>query len=172
MGSFLRDAVSGVATVALIASATRWLSNFKGADLPQTRDSTSLYRLAWPWRAVGITSVAFSMILLGWESFDARSHPDRAFVVIATLFAALGVWLASGVVMTNSTGITKKVLWYRRTFVWNQITEIRQLKSRGEKAIELRSGPDKLVIDFRYNAFQHLLREIEERTGLQSLPPS
>jgi len=36
-------------------------------------------------------------------------------------------------------------------------------------AIELRSGSQKLVIDSRFDAFQHLLNEIEDRTQLQSI---
>jgi hypothetical protein len=159
MRSLLADILSGTATVALITTATRWLSNTKGNEFPETHGVTSIYSIGRPWRVVGIASATFAALLSAWVSYDLRSRPDGGTITISVLFVAMGLWLASGLVITDQAGITKKVFWYSRTLPWSEITEIRLLRKRGETAIELRSGPRKMVIDFRFNAFQYLLRE-------------
>lgn len=89
-------------------------------------------------------------------------------IAITVAFVAMAIWLAVGSVITDQNGITKKWLWYSRSFQWKQITEIR-LHSKYGGAIELRSGSGKLVIDSRVNAFQHLLNEIISRTQMQPI---
>ena len=44
-------------------------------------------------------------------------------------------------------------------------------KKRGE-AIELRAGSEKIIIDSRFVAFQHLLNEIEDHTQLRAIEAS
>jgi len=171
MSSFLADILSGSATVALAVSLTRWLANSKGADLPEQHADTNIYRIGRAWRGTGMASGFFGLLILIWSWYDMR-HLQWGVALLSSVFFLIGLWISAGVVITNQMEITKKVLWHSRTFVWGKITEIRQLQSRGERAIELRSGPEKLAIDFRYNAFPYLLHEIEERTGLKSLPPS
>jgi hypothetical protein len=79
-------------------------------------------------------------------------------------FALLAFWLAiSGSVTTDQNSITKKGLWRSHSFRWGDITEIRLHNKQGE-AIELRAGSQKLMIDSRFVAFQHLLTEIEDHT--------
>jgi hypothetical protein len=154
-----------VAVVALIAVATRWLLGARGAALPRTRESTSVYGIKWQWRAVGLAGGAFWVVVSVWSSHDLHSRPDGALIAITVTFIAIGLWLASGSVTTNQTGITKTVLWCSRSFRWGDITEIRLHRKQGG-AIELRAGPQKLVVDSRFVAFQHLLSEIEDRTKL------
>ena len=48
------DVIRGVATVALIVYATRWLSTAKGAQVPRTRDKANVYDMKWQIRAVGL----------------------------------------------------------------------------------------------------------------------
>jgi hypothetical protein len=74
--------------------------------------------------------------------------------------------MASGSVRTNRTGITKKVLWHSRSLRWNEITEV-LLRKKDIGAIELRAGSRKLIIESRFNAFQHLLNEIKDQTKLE-----
>ncbi len=150
MGSFLADALSGIATVALTASVVRWLANAKGTDLPENHGETDIYRISWPWRGTGILAGSFAVVLALWSFYDLH-HLERGILIFSAIMLLLGVWLSAGVVTTDGVEITKKVLWHSRTFVWGQITEIRQLQSRGERAIEVRSGPVKMVVDFRYN---------------------
>ena len=81
--------------------------------------------------------------------------------------ALLGLWMAIGVsVTTDEIGITRKNLWHSTLIRWDDITEIR-LHKRDGGAIELRAGAQKLIIDVRFMARQHLLNEIVAHTRLQ-----
>src|SRR5581483_5390439 len=137
----------------------------KGSLFPTTRDGASLYRIKWQWRAVGLVGAVFWVVVSIWSSLEQHSRPDAVLIGITVAFVIAGLWLASGSVTTNQTGITKKGLWHSHSFQWKDITEVRLHKKRGV-AIELRSGGQKLVIDSRLDAFQHLLNEIEDQTQL------
>jgi hypothetical protein len=154
--------IGSIATVALIVVATRWVSGSEGSLLPNTRDGSSIYGIKWQWRAVGFTCASFAAAIAIWSWYDLN-RPEWRLIVISAIFVLIGSWVASGSVITNQSGITKRLLWYSRCFQWEDIAEVRLHKKQGG-AIELRSGPRKLVIDSRFNAFQHLLREIEDRT--------
>lgn len=158
----------GASSVALIASATRWLSNARGAEFPESYDGTRIYSLMWQWRAVGLAAFVFSLSLAIWSWLDLR-HLDPAIAIFSSVFALLGLWIGDGSVITNEVGITKRFLGHSRTLLWRDIHELRLLKSRGEQAIELRTGSQKMRVDFRINAFQHLLHEIEDRTRTRAI---
>jgi hypothetical protein len=160
-----------VATVALIVIASRWLFGARGAALPRTRDGNSIYGIKWQWRAVGLAGGAFWIIVSIWSWHDQHSRPDGVLIAITIVFLTVGLWLASGSVTTNQTGITKRVLWLSRSFTWKDITEVRVHKKQGG-AIELRSGSRKLIIDSRFVGSQHLLNEIEDHTQLQPIGAS
>jgi len=85
-------------------------------------------------------------------------------LVLAVVLTAAGVLVGSGYVKTDAKCITKKFLWWRGSFRWDEITEIRCLKKKG--IIEVHAGPQKLSFDLRFNALEHLLNEIQDRTGL------
>ena len=170
MGSSFLSVVGSIATVALIAVATRWLSSAKGSQLPKTRDGASVYGIKWQWQIVGLVGSVSWVVVSIWSWLDHHSRPDGVLVTITVAFVAAGLWLASGSVTTNDSGITKRGLWHSRSFEWKEIREIRLHKKQGG-AIELRSGARKLIIDSRINAFQHLLNDIEARTQLQPLGP-
>jgi hypothetical protein len=162
--SFL-SVVGSIATVALIAVATRWLSSAEGEQFPKALGGASVYGIKWQWRAIGLVGGIFWAALSIWSWFDRYSSPDGLLIAISLVFVMAGLWLASGSVITNQVGITKRSLWHSRSFQWKDITEIRVYKKQGG-AIELRSGSRKLVIDSRFDAFQHLLSEIENHTRL------
>jgi hypothetical protein len=157
-----------VATVALIVIASRWLFSARGAALPRTHDGSSIYGIKWQWRVVGLAGGAFWVIVSIWSWHDRHSRPDGVLIAITLVFLTVGLWLASGSVTTNQTGITKRVLWRSRFFPWKDITELRVHKRQGG-AIELRAGSEKLIIDSRFVGFQHLLNEIEDHTRLQPI---
>ncbi|NDQ57056.1 MAG: hypothetical protein GZ088_08285 [Acidipila sp.] len=158
-----------VATVSLTVIATRWIFSAKGAQLPRTRDGASLYGVKWQWRAFGFAGGAFAVVISVWSWHDLH-RPEWSLIAFSVTLLILSLWLASGLVTTNQSGITKRGIWYSRSFQWKEITEIRLHKKQGG-AIELRSGSLKLIIDCRFNAFQHLLNEIENRTLLQPVGP-
>ena len=151
-----------VVTIALIAILIRSLTRAKGAPLPKTRNGTSVYRIKWQWRLFGLTAGLCCVAGLAWSWYDLH-HPDGLITGLTVTFTAASIWLASGSITTNQAGITKKGLWRSLFFQWKDITEVRLHKKQGG-AIELRSGAQKLVIDSRFNAFQHLLNEIEDHT--------
>jgi hypothetical protein len=171
MGNSLLSVIGSIATVALIAVATRWLSSAKGSPLPKTRDGASVYGIKWQWRAVGLVGAVFWIIVSIWSWHDQHTRPDGVLIGITVAFVAAGLWLASGSITTNQTGITKKGLWHSHSFLWKDITEVRLRKKQGG-AIELRSGAQKLVIDSRFDAFQHLLNEIEDHTQVHPIVAS
>jgi hypothetical protein len=171
MGNSLVGVIGSIATVALIAVATRWLSTPKGSPLPKRRDGSSIYGIKWQWRAVGLLGAVFWIVVSIWSWHDRRARPDGVLIGITVAFVAAGFWLASGSITTNQTGITKKGLWHTYSFRWKEITEVRLHKKQGG-AIELRSGTRKLVIDSRFDAFQHLLNEIEDHTQMHPIAAS
>ncbi len=171
MGNSLLSVIGSIATVALIAVATRWLSGARGSQLPKTRDGASVYGIKWQWRAVGLLGAVFWVIVSIWSWHDQHARPDGVLLGITVVFVVAGLWLASGSITTNQTGITKKGLWHSLSFQWKDITEVRLHKKQGG-AIELRSGPQKLVIDSRFDAFQHLLNEIEDHTQMHPIASS
>lgn len=171
MASSFLSAVGSVATVALIVIVTRWLSGAKGAQIPKTRDDTTVYGIKWQWRTVGLGGAIFWIVVSIWSWHDLHSRPDRVLIAITVMFVTIGLWLASGSVITNRTGITRRGLWLSRSFQWREITEI-QLRKKQAESIELRSGSRKLTIDSRFVAFQHLLNEIEHQTQLRKIEVS
>jgi hypothetical protein len=171
MKSTFLNAFGSIATVALIAIATHWLFKAKGAQLPRAADDgTSVYGIKWQFRALGLAAVVFSLVVSVWAWHDLH-RPDRVMIAISATFVAIGLWLASGSVITSETGITKKVLWHRQSFRWSDITALR-LHTKQGGAIELRAGSRKLVIDSRFDAFQHLRGDIENKTQLHSIEAS
>jgi hypothetical protein len=165
MGSSFLSVVSSITTVALIVIATRWVFRAKGSPFPRAHDGTSVYGIKWQWRAIGLAGAVFGVVVSIWSWHDMH-RPDRVAIALTVAFVTIGVWLSSGSVSTNSAGITKKVLGRSRSFQWGDITEIRLHRKDGG-AIELRAGSQKLVIDSRFIASQHLLAEMEDHTRLQ-----
>jgi hypothetical protein len=162
--------VSSAVTVALIVALTRWLSDVKGASLPTIRDGISRYQIKWQWRALSVVVVSFWSGVVIW-SWHGLLHPDMVLVSMAVAFILGSFWLASGSVSTNVNGITKRVLWRSHFFRWADITEVRMYKKQGD-ALELRAGSQKMIIDSRFVAFQHLLNEIERHTQRRAIEAS
>ena len=170
MGNWFHNVLGSAASIALTVALTRWLFSSKGALLPTVRNGISLYQIKWQLRAFSIVVVLFCSVLVVWSWYDLH-HPDAVMVSIAILFSLGSLWLASGSISTNASGITKTVLWRSCFFRWGDITEVRMHKKRGD-AIELRAGSQKMIIDSRFVPFQHLLNEIEGHTQLRAIEAS
>lgn len=156
--------LSSVATVALTVVLSRWLSRTRGAPLPIIRDGAQWYRVNAAWRTVGIASAAFSGALALHAIGDL---PDSSGWLSVSIFSAVaigGVWIADGTVVVDSKGVTKKSIWHSRSFSWGEISQLRLLDKHG-RAIEVRAGNRKLIVDSRVNAFDHLWTQLTERTG-------
>jgi hypothetical protein len=159
--------IGSAATVALIVTTTRWVSGATGALLPTARDGKNLYGIKWQWAAVSYSGVVFWIAMIIWSWRNLYS-PDWTVVTVLVVFVFMGIWLASGVVTTDLHGITKRSLLRSRSIRWEDITEIRLHKKDGG-AIDLRAGRQRIVIDVRFAARQHLLTEIIARTRLQPI---
>jgi hypothetical protein len=160
--------IGSAATVALIVAANRWLYSLKGAVLPVVRSGTCIYRINWQWRVVAFLGEAlFIVISLGsWHDFGLRSRTTIMMLGAAAVYLPICMWLASGTIRTDDVGITRKGLWHSRSFQWNDITQVR-LHTNQVKFAELFAGRQRMNIDFRIAAFDHLLGQIKDRTGLQ-----
>jgi hypothetical protein len=162
--------IGSVITVALIILATRYFLAAKGAHLPKSREGTNLYGVIWQRRVLGLTVGIISVVMGMWPWHD-MPFPNPVSISISVVFVALGLSIGAGSVVTDRIGITKRFLWRSRSFHWKDITEIR-LHTRQGGAIELRSGSRKLFVDSRFIAFQHLLTEIKDQTGLEPIEMS
>ena len=164
----LLDAVKGVATVALIAFATRWVTLDKGSDSPEIKGTVAIYRMRWPVRAAGYTAAVLCLV---FAIADLRGGLAGRHWPVAILFVTLAlgaVWFGTGVVTLDETEISKRLLWHSSSIRWEEISEIR-LHKRDGGAIELRGNGKNLIVDSRFVAPVYLRREVEQRTKLQSL---
>jgi hypothetical protein len=162
------DVIKGVATVALIAFTTRWVTTAKGSKSPKINGGVAVYGIRWPVRAV---AYAFALLALVIAVGDLRADLSRRRWPVTLLFAilALGaVWFGTGVVTSDETAISKRFLWHSSFLRWGEISEIRLHKLDGG-AIELRGRGKNLIVDSRFVAPEHLRREIEQRTKLRPL---
>ncbi len=165
MNNDLIDVVVGATTVALIATATRWLFNAKGAQNPTSRNGANVYGLKWQIRAVSYIAAVF-LLFVSIEGLRQDSHSTRWTIDLLLIGLAIGsFWFGSGVVVTDQTGITKTSLWKSQQLRWDEISQV-QVHKRDAGAIELRARSRKLIVDSRFVAAAFLLREIEDRTNL------
>ena len=119
-----------IALVATIVIATRWLFNARGAKLPTTRDGSNLYRVKAQWRAVGIGTAVFSAALAIASLWNLPSASGWVSLALFAPLAVGGVWIASGSIVTDRIGISRKVLWHSSSFRWDDVTELRLLPGR------------------------------------------
>jgi hypothetical protein len=165
--------IGQIAVIAITAKAIHWLRTANGGSLPRSDpDGRNVYEIKWQWKAVGFTTAIFGCVLAVWRSHDFHSMRDWVSIIFFPALALSGLWLATGLVTTDSMGIKKRMLWRSRSLRWDQITEVRLL-SKDIGAIDLRAGRRKLIVESRFVGFRHLLDEITNRTNLQptgSLP--
>lgn len=164
----LLDVVRGVATVALIAFATRWVTMDKGSDSPKTKGAQAIYPIRWLIRAAAYTAAVLCLV---FAFADVRSDLAGRRWPVALLFVTLAlgsVWFGTGAVTSDETAISKRFLWHSSSLRWEEISEIR-LHKRDGGAIELRGNGKNLIVDSRFIARARLRHEIEQRTKLQPL---
>jgi hypothetical protein len=164
----LLDAFKGVATVALITFATRWVTMEKGSDSPKVKGAVAIYPIRWPVRAAAYSAAVLSLVF-AFADLHSSSVGRRWPATLLFVTLALGaVWFGTGAVTSDEAAISKRFLWHSSSLKWEEIREIR-LHKRDGGAIELRGNGTKLVVDSRFVAPTHLRREIEKRTKLRPL---
>jgi hypothetical protein len=164
-----------IVTITVTARAIHWLRTSRGPSVPRTLpDGSCIYGIKWQWKAVGLITGSFAAVLVLISTLDLPSVHGWIYLVAFAVLTLSGIWLATGLVTTDSVGVNKKGLWRSRSMRWDEITKI-ELRSRDIGAIELQAGARKLIVDSRFVGFQHLLNEITRHTSLQptgALPPS
>jgi hypothetical protein len=168
--SSISSVVGSAVTVALIVIVTRWVVGAKGSQLPRNRAATNVYDIKWQWRAIFLAGGFFAAVIaIKLFPYDLATVAGWVSLTVFPAMALLGLWMAIGIsVTTDEIGITQKNLWHSTSIRWNEITEIR-LHKRDGGAIELRASAQKLIIDVRFVARQHLLNEIIAHTQLQPI---
>jgi hypothetical protein len=165
MTSHSLSIVLQIFVIALIVFAVRWLLSVDGALLPKVRGSTNIYGLKWQFRLAGLGSAAaFAALIIGFRD-ELIWGPDRKLLPIPAAFVLLSLFFISGSITTDQNGITKKVLWFSRSFRWSDITAV--LFYEKQRYIELRANSRKLTIDMRFVAIKQLLDEIIDHTKIQ-----
>jgi hypothetical protein len=165
----ISSVIGQAVTVALIVIVTRWIVGAKGAQLPRIHAGTSVYGVKWQYRAVGLAGGLFSAVIALKLPYDLATVASWVSVMALSAVALLGLWMAIGrSITTDQDGITKKDIWHTSSVRWDDITEIR-LHKRDGGAIEVRASREKLIIDTRFVARQHLLDEIIAHTQLQPI---
>lgn len=78
--------------------------------------------------------------------------------------ALFGIWLRTGSIETDQTGITKTVFWHKKTLKWEEITDVWLLPNN--QGIKLNAAARQLIVDMRFIGRAQLLDEISQFTGL------
>src|SRR5579863_1084205 len=97
MPDFL-DVVKGVATVALIAFVTRWVTMDKGSDAPRIKGEVAIYPIRWPVRAA---AYAAAVLCLVFAFADLHSDLAGRRWPVTLLFVTLALgsgWFGTGAV--------------------------------------------------------------------------
>lgn len=147
----------------------RWLLRAPGADRPQMKDGVAHYAVKRRFRVLGLMLGPLMGVFCVWTWLDARPATDWLALSLAILFFADGPWVAWRSVRTDENGITRTVCGFSRRLNWSEITSVQW---RDPHSVVLRTPSRKLVIDSRYEAFEFLVKEIEDRTSrLRETPP-
>lgn len=150
-----------VAVVGTIVIATRWLLGAAGTQTPRARGGTLVYGIKWQMRVAGISIASLMVGVL----VAFRDDPDRMSLLVFVPVVLVGVWLATGSVTTDDTGLTKKTFWLAQSVSWNEITAIRFYPK--QQYIQVRANSRELTVDLRFVAVKQLLDEIVKRTKIE-----
>jgi len=147
-----------VATVVAIVGVTHWLLRMRPGESPKTIQDLHIYGIRNRVRFAGFGVAGLFVVFTIVFRRDLSQPGDRWLVTIPIVFILLGIWLATGSVITNSRGITKKTLWASRTIAWVDISGVCFYER--QKYIEVRTARQKISIDLRFVALRSLLDEI------------
>ena len=166
----LLTVASHVLSAVGVLRSVRWLLRAPGADRPQLKDGVAYFAVKRRFRALGFVLGPLMGIFFVWVWLDARAAFDWLALSLAIFLLVGGPWMAWRSVSTDENGITRIVCGLSRRLNWSEITDV-QWRARKFPSVVLRTPTRKLVIDSRYEAFEFLVEEIEDRTsGLRNTP--
>jgi hypothetical protein len=154
-----------VATALIIVRTTYWLLRTPPGESPKAIQDLHIYGVRNRVRFAGFGVAGLFVVFTFVFRRDLSQSGDRWLVTIPIGFILLGIWLATGTVITNTRGITKKTLWASRTIAWVDISGVRFYER--QKYVEVRTARQKISIDLRFVALRRLLDEILAHTKAQ-----
>ncbi len=153
------------ATVAVIVVLTRWLLAAGQGEAPRIFQDSRMYGVRRRLQIAGFGAAAVFTILAFAFRREFASRRGIGLIMIPIGFVLLGAWLATGSVITNDQGITKKALFGSRSINWKRISGV-CLYER-QRYIEVRAGDEKFSIDLRFVAQPDLLDQILRHSKVQ-----
>jgi hypothetical protein len=163
MNANITGILLGAAMVTSIVIVTRWLLAAEQAEAPKTEKGSRIYGVRNRLKIAGFGIVSiFIVFLVSFRHEDPRS---LWLLTIPICFILLGIWLATGSVVTNAQGITKRTFWSSRAIRWEEISGVRYFGR--QKYIEVYTPKQKMSIDRRFVAHAGLLDEILRQTKVQ-----
>jgi uncharacterized membrane protein len=154
------------AVVAAIVIVTRWLLRAPRVESPpETVQNTQVYAVRSRVKIAGF-SIAAVFVVISLAFHHELSDPSGLWLMaIPVGFILLGIWLATGSVITSDRGITKKTIWSSQTVEWEKISGVRYYER--QKYIEVSGEGHKINIDLRFVALRNLLDEILRHAKVQ-----
>lgn len=152
-------------TVAVIVVLTRWLLGEGQREQPRVFQDLRVYGVRRRLQIAGYGAVAvFAILAIAFHN-EFTSRGGLWLLMIPIGFGLLGIWVATGLVITNDREITKKGFFVSRSIAWERISGV-CLYER-QRYIEVRAENEKLSIDRRFVAHQDLLDEIHRHSPVQ-----
>jgi hypothetical protein len=164
------DIFKGALTVALITVLMRWLSLPSKRDQPQSHGGSTVYPMKLKIRvaAYAFATLCTSVSFMAFR--DASVSCPWAFAVPGFLLAIFGVWFGTGMLVTDGNGISKRSLWNRQMFRWEEISSVDR-HDRDGGSVVVKSKNARMIIDSRFAGHDQLLRDIKAQTELDHTAP-
>jgi hypothetical protein len=153
------------AVVVVIAIVTKLLLGARQGEAPKTIRDSHIYAIRSRVKIAGFGAAAIFIVFSIGFRHELVDPSGPWLMGISVGFIYLGLWLATGSVITSDRGITKKTLWLSRTIEWKKISGVRFYER--QKYIEVLGEPHKIHIDLRFVALRDLLDEILGHTNVQ-----
>ena len=134
-------------------------------ESPKTVQNSKIYGVRSRVKIAGFSAAGiFAVISIAFHN-EFSDPGGLGLMAIPVGFIFLGIWLATGSVITSDRGITKKTFWSSRTIEWEKISVVRYHER--QRYIEVSGGGHKINIDLRFVALRDLLDEILRNTNAQ-----
>jgi len=137
---------------------TRWLIETKQDEIPKAFQDSHIYGIRIRIQIAGFGVTGLFLLLIVAFRHELAEPRGLWLLAIPVCFMVLGLWLATGTVITSDRGITQKSLWSSRTIGWDEVSSVRFYER--QKYIEVRGNHMKINVDLRFVALTQLLKDI------------
>ena len=151
--------------VAVIVFVTRWLLEEVRGEEPKIFHDSRVYGVRKRIQIAGFGAAGiFAAVAIAFRR-EFTSPGELWLIMIPISSVLFGIWLATGSVITNDRGITKKAFFASRSIDWDRISGVRLYER--QRYIEILAGEDKFSIDLRFVAHPDLLDQILRHSKVQ-----